>query len=78
LNDDFFQNFVVDKLNKLDEDIDEIKKNVTDLCVRTSVMENDYTNHIKSQISQADKKYKVIAVIFGCVSVFVTIGNFLK
>lgn len=68
----------MDKLNKLDEDIDEIKKNVTDLCIRTSVMESDYKNHVDIQISSADKKYKMIAVIFGCVSAIATISNFLK
>lgn len=77
MNNDFFQNFVVDKLNKLEEDIDEIKTNVTDLCVRTSVMEHDYKNHINTQIQQQDKKYKTAAVMFGCFSAVMAFATFV-
>lgn len=78
MDDKFFKEFVVSKLSKLDDDIDEIKRNVTDLCVRTSVMESDFENNIKQQIASSDKKYKVIAVVFGCISAIATITNIIR
>ncbi len=71
-----FEDIVLSKLDKIDEDTDEIRRNVTDLCVRLSVMENSYKTHIDEQIHSADKKYKMIAVVFGVISAVSTIANF--
>ena len=78
MNDDFFKDIVLDKLSHVENSMDEIEKNINDLCVRMSVLENSYKNHISEQLESTDRKFKLTTVVFGFISVFTTIFNFFN
>lgn len=78
MNEDYFKDIVLDKLSHMEDGMEEIQKNVTDVCVRLSVLENSYKTHIDQQLQSTDKKFKLTTVAFSLISVFSTMFNFFN
>lgn len=66
---DTFYQEMMQNFRDVNKKIDEVDKNVDDLCTRTAVMENDYKNHVISEVKKSDKKYKYISIFTGVVAV---------
>ena len=47
--------------------LDEIRKNVKDLCVRTSVLESSLNNHLEGQEKKFNKTIVIISAVIGII-----------
>lgn len=73
ISEEKFYEIVMTNFRDLTTKIDNIKENVSALCERTSLVEQDVENIVKQKIAASETKHKILTGIFGLITSVATI-----
>lgn len=71
-----FVEISLQSFREINNKLDKVHENISELCVRQSVLETNYKSHVEEKVKEGEKKYKNIAAflsVITSVSVVVTI-----
>jgi len=78
MNEDYFKDLMLNKLTGVEVGLAEIQKDVRDICVRLSVLENSYKTHVDHQLESTDRKFKLTSAVFGVISAGSALFHFFR